>query len=388
MINRHYDDWLDCELDTEVVCSYPDKAGYWIRLRDTVFYPEKGGMKKDRGWINNHEIIDLKEENGVVYHLIDQELAGRVHLTVDKEDRKKRAMIHSGQHLMCGIINKKHHAKTIAFFNDEYEAGAEMGFDRLDESTINAIEDDCNRCIEEDLPVIIKYPTKEEAADFVIEEKLSHDELRAVIIGDIDYNMCSCIHVPSLRFLKGFIITRFEKTTRGYKIFFLCGNQLLNTTKKYHDQLRILSHQLAAPFWESEKALEHLNNECLQLKKTNEQLSDQLLSDLAAGLCKKEEKIIVQNFSDLKPKQLTKLASIITKNSCKIVIFTTQNENKMHLLMAKHKDLPNDLVSPFNDLKQIYHIKGGGNPFILQGGLDYDPGIIDKLEAVKDILDK
>lgn len=386
MINKHYDNWLDCELATTVVDSLPDKEGYWLSLADTVFYPEKGGMKKDKGWINGYEVMDLKEENGVVYHLIKENLTGAVRLKVDEKDRKIRAMIHTGQHLMCGIINKKYHAATIAFFNDDNEAGAEMAFDKLDEATIKAIQDDCNFYIEEDLPVIIKYPTKEEAAHFVLDEKLQHEELRAIVIGDIDYNMCSCIHIPSLRFLKGFIITRFEKTTRGFKIFFLCGDQLLHTAKKYYEQLKAISHQLAAPFWESEKALEHLNSEYLSLKKSNEQLSDQILSDLAVSLVQSGDHVLVKEFADLKPKQLTKLASMITKENHKIVIFVTHNEGRMHLLMAKHKDVRSDLTSVFNELKHAYHIKGGGNPFVLQGGLDDNPEIMDKLRIIKNKL--
>ena len=259
MLNKHYDNWLDLSLDTKVVDCLKEEDRYLISLEDTVFFFESGGQKKDIGTINNHEVLDLIEKEGNFYHVLAVPLTGDVHLEVDKKHRMIQAQIHSASHLMCTLINKRFNAKTIAFFNDELEAGAEMGFETLEESTIKRIEELCNEYIRQDIPVEIMYPEYEEAIKHVSIKKADHDVLRAVKIGDIDYDMCACVHVPSLRYLQSFKIIRHEKTTRGYKIFFLVGDQLRNTYQRQYDILRGLSSKLSVPVMKVEEAFDKYN---------------------------------------------------------------------------------------------------------------------------------
>ena len=374
MLNKHYDNWLDLSLDTKVVDCLKEEDRYLISLEDTVFFFESGGQKKDIGTINNHEVLDLIEKEGNFYHVLAVPLTGDVHLEVDKKHRMIQAQIHSASHLMCTLINKRFNAKTIAFFNDELEAGAEMGFETLEESTIKRIEELCNEYIRQDIHVEIMYPEYEEAIKHVSIKKADHDVLRAVKIGDIDYDMCACVHVPSLRYLQSFKIIRHEKTTRGYKIFFLVGDQLRNTYQRQYDILRGLSSKLSVPVMKVEEAFDKYNQEYQNLINKNNKLNEAYISLLKDKYVSIDNKVIIEEI-DFDRKQLSKLVSMIINETNKLVfMYCIENEN-IHLIVGASKEFGLKANEIFKDISLRFNLKGGGNIFVAQGGGKYDESI-------------
>ena len=95
----------------------------------------------------------------------------------------------------------------------------------------------CNGFIRDDLAVTIQYPSEQEALRHVPLVKANHETLRVVRIAQLDYNLCGCMHVPSLRYLQMVFISGYEKTGRGYKIRYLCGDQLLDCVNKRYQVL-------------------------------------------------------------------------------------------------------------------------------------------------------
>lgn len=379
MINKHYDNWLEVELDTNIIdCKLIDDK-YYYELEDTIFFFESGGQKRDKGYINGYEVIDLVILDGKYYHVLDIKLEGKVHLSVDKNYRVKLAEIHSGHHLMCSLINKRFSAKTIAFFNDDNEAGAEMAFDSIDDNIIKEIEELCNRYILEDISVEISYPSKKEALKRVGLNKVDHEFLRSVTIGDIDYDMCACIHVPSLRYLQSFKITRYEKTSRGYKIFFLTGHLLRETLQKYHDTIKHISTTLSSPMYELDSNFDKFNSEYKDLITTNTLLNDKYIEVLSYKYINDDRSIIVDEF-EMDNKLMGKLASLIVSNSKKLLIFINKNDTKLYMIVTHSKDLDIDSNQIFKKISEVYNFKGGGNKIIAQGGGLYDNSIKEYIE--------
>ena len=139
MLNKHYDNWLDLEIDSEVKDIKEGDKGYWHHLSDTVYYHESGGQHSDLAYINGHKILNSKIIDDKLYCLLDTKLEGKVNVSVDLKDRIIRSQIHTAQHVMCSYINKHYDAKTVAFFNDDVEAGAEMAFKEINDEIIKDI---------------------------------------------------------------------------------------------------------------------------------------------------------------------------------------------------------------------------------------------------------
>lgn len=382
MLNKHYDNWLDLEIDSEVIDIKEDEKGYWHHLDDTVYYHESGGQHSDLAYINGHKILNSKLIDGKLYCLLDTKLEGKVHVNVDKKDRIIRSQIHTCQHVMCSYINKHYDARTVAFFNDDVEAGAEMAFKEINDDIIKDIEETVNKAIIDDLKVEIFYPTAQEVKGLVKDEKLEHESLRAVKIGNIDFDMCGCIHVPSLRYLQMFKIERYEKTTRGYKLFFLVGEQFKNTYSLQYDILKKTSIKLASPLSGINDAIDKLNNELKEGLNKYNLLNNEYLSLLSAKYIESKEETIIETFNNFETKSLSKLVSIIVNNSKKKVFFINCADNKMHLIISHHKEIEMKANDIFKELSTKYNLKGGGNIFMAQGSGELNLEIIEDIKIM------
>ena len=372
-MNKYYDDWHATTLDTVILSCEKADNGYWITTEESNFYVKGGGMDSDKGTLNGFEVLDVRMTNdGHIAHLIQEPQTGNAHLEVDLYDREMRCEIHSAQHLVCGYINKKYHAKTIAFFNDDTEEGAEMGFTDLNEEILAEIENTCNAYIAEDLPLEILYPTREEAIRYAPEEKLEHDELRAVKIGDIDYNMCACVHVPSLRYLGMVKMTHFEKTTRGYKIFFVCGKQLNNLFERQNRLLRNLGKHFSTHPLEIDKSVTHLEEENRAHLSQIKHLEEEKCDHLAEKYLRDPRGIIAEEFVNLDNAVFSKLAAILTSGG-KTVLFLSREDKGARFIFAKPKDAPADLTAILKKVKEITEVRGGGAPFRMQGSIPSCP---------------
>lgn len=382
MLNPYYDDWLKVELDTKVKDVIEEDGKYYTALEETIYYHESGGQHSDKGTINNHQILGSKYIDKTLYHLLDAKLEGDVKVLIDKKDRIIRSQIHTAQHVMCSYINKHYNAKTVAFFNDDIEAGAEMAFEEINDDILKDIEETVNNYILKDCQVEIIYPTKEEVVGLVKDEKLDHDELRAVRIGDVDYDMCACVHVPSLRYLQMFKIERYEKTTRGYRIYFLVGEQLRNTYTKQYDVLRKASAKSATPIYEIDLAIDKLNNDLKDVRSKYDELNNNYLNLLAEKYINSDQDVLIEVFEEFDTKSLSKLASIINNHIEKKIFFIATFGDKMHLIITHHKNIEMNSRAIFKELASEYNLKGGGNPFMAQGGGLKNLEIIKNIENI------
>ena len=52
----------------------PFGDNYGIILDKTAFFPESGGQYADKGKINGSEVLDVREENGEIYHIMSEKL--------------------------------------------------------------------------------------------------------------------------------------------------------------------------------------------------------------------------------------------------------------------------------------------------------------------------
>ena len=386
MMNKHYDHWLECDKSFEIYDCLQDQEAYWVKTKDTIFYVEGGGMERDTGTINDVEVEDIYYENGFYYHKTRVPLTGMAHMKVDVEQRIWKAQIHSGSHLLCGWINKKYHAKTIAFFTHEDMSGCEMEFTSMDDSLMNQIEREVNEYIVQDLPIHIIYPTAQEAKKHVFDSKLDHDELRAVLIGDIDYNMCGCIHVPSLRYLQAMKLLSYERTTRGYKLFFVCGNQLLKT---YGHQLNILdacAKNFNTAQSEIYPSLLKLRQDMKELKASEAAWKQRFLDLRIQILGESQEVYIVTEMDDLDIKSFQILCSTVVRNYPKGLFCVCKDHDRCHVIIAHHPSLSFKSNELFKSLAEKFHLRGGGNPGMAQGGGTYDANILEELKIIVENL--
>lgn len=108
MTTKHYlaSDRTECE--TVVVEVGNDEVGNWVRLAETVFHPQGGGQKSDRGSIQGAVVSKVVQRDGEVFHYLDQTApftAGqRVHARIDPDWRQLQSRWHSAGHLLAALL--------------------------------------------------------------------------------------------------------------------------------------------------------------------------------------------------------------------------------------------------------------------------------------------
>ena len=114
MINKLYDNCFTTELSTKVLEVREDNGLFWHACKDTIFYKEGGGMASDIGMIDEHMVLDLKYEEGHMWHLLDTRLEGTVFMSVNLHERFRKCQIHTAQHLISAVLGNVYKVETLA----------------------------------------------------------------------------------------------------------------------------------------------------------------------------------------------------------------------------------------------------------------------------------
>lgn len=281
---------------------------------------------------------------------------------------------------MCSIYNCE---KISATVGDDFNT-IEYSLKSFSERQCSELQTLCNGLIRDDLTVSIEYPTKVEALKHVSKEKLNHSELRVVRIGNLDYNLCGCMHVPSLRYLQMIMIIGYEKTPRGFKILYACGDQLLQSFHQRYDVLNEASHLLALPHLYVNTGIHRLMN--VNKEKDNElqkwvnryfeSVADKIIED-GNAIYYEEEELDVKNFQHL--------AQYLVKRFHKIVIMLLKQDVTCHVILA-HDGETFHANEQFRDLMKRHQLKGGGSKMIAQGGGMYTLELEKELKELKNQL--
>ncbi|WP_299234046.1 alanyl-tRNA editing protein [Natronomonas sp.] len=187
-----------------------ERGGADVVLSETYFYPAGGGQPADRGTIDGHDVIDVREEDGTVVHAIDGRIDPEttVRGEIDPTFRRYCMRAHTASHALYGAGRR--------LFEDLGYGGFDITTEkvRVDLRTPSEIDDDAvvelealtNRCVWDSAPVSWERLPREEALNrddvafnTKTEEGLSGETVRIVEIDGWDAAACGGTHVPNTR---------------------------------------------------------------------------------------------------------------------------------------------------------------------------------------------
>ncbi len=279
------------------------KELYQIVLEQTPFYAESGGQVGDNGQlrIGNYEIriLDTKKENDLIIHFtetIPADLSGEVVASVNADRRHKITIHHSVTHLMHAALRNvlgTHVAQKGSLVNDEYLRFDFSHFTKMSDDEIAQVEKLVNQKIRENIPVVIKSMSKEDAmktgAMALFGEK--YGEMVRVVTIDPNYSieLCGGTHVGNTGEI-GFFKLRSESAVAAgvRRIEAVSGEAaetLINAAFNDIDNVKIL---LKNPK-EIGKAIEALQTENSLLQKRIEFLEARQLVGIRNELMTKDE---------------------------------------------------------------------------------------------------
>ena len=117
MKKLYYENPYTKEFKTEIVDVKEKDNRFHVVLEETAFFPGGGGQFGDKGFIENEEVIDVYEENGVVYHVLNKKpiKIHKVFCKLDWNYRLDGMQQHLAQHVLSGSFFSLFNKNTFGF---------------------------------------------------------------------------------------------------------------------------------------------------------------------------------------------------------------------------------------------------------------------------------
>jgi len=285
------------------------KELFQIVLDTTPFYAESGGQVGDSGSLTVNgsriQIIDTKKENDLIIHFAENvpaDMSGTAAAKVDAERRKHITVHHSVTHLMHSALRSvlgAHVAQKGSMVNEEHLRFDFSHFAKMTDEEISKVEKIVNEKIRENVPVVIKSMSKDEAvamgAMALFGEK--YGDVVRVVIMDQNYSieLCGGTHVGHIGEIGYFKIKSESAVAAGVRrIEAVSGQAAENMLNEMVAQLTLVKEQLKHPK-DLQKAIENLMAENSSLSKRIESLEARQLVGIRNELLQKD--VIIENVS-------------------------------------------------------------------------------------------
>ncbi len=390
------------------------KELYQFVLEQTPFYAESGGQVGDTGSFSFGDergeiiIIDTKKENDLIVHFAEtapQDFSGQVVAKVNGERRQKITMHHTATHLLHAALRQvlgTHVAQKGSLVNADYLRFDFSHFAKMTDDEMAAAEKIINKKIRENIPVVIKSMSKDEAlqtgAMALFGEKYG-DVVRVVII-DPAYSieLCGGTHVGytgELGFCK--IIAESAVAAGVRRIEAVSGEAAEKIINEQFDSIKNIKELLRNPK-EVTKALEQLQAENVQLHKRIESLEARQIVGIRNELLQKDE--IINNVTFVgqlievpNADALKKLCTDLKTHLHDLVVVLCANIGGKAFVaigisetvaVAKNLDAAKIIKET---VSKLIGGGGGGQKTMATAGGQNAGGLLEVIEAVKGVLE-
>ncbi|MGL5381305.1 DHHA1 domain-containing protein [Clostridium sp.] len=350
---------------------------FHVLLDKTAFFPGGGGQFGDTGTIGEHKVIDLYEEGGKVYHIVEKKpiKIHKVKCEIDWKNREDGMHQHFGQHILSGCFFSLFNANTVSFHLGGETSTVDIdGF--LEAEDIRKAEKMANDIIGENIEVEFLTPSKKELKKINLRRDLpnTNEEIRVVKIGDLDINACCGVHPKYTIDLRMIKIKRWEKNKKATRIEFIAGSRAIEDSLKKDKFATEICRYLSS---NEEEAINSIKNLNLQLKEAldnNRKIEEEIAKYQMKEMVESSEKIgdisIVKNtYENESIKYIQKLVSKIVENEKTIALMVTINDDKANLIFGSSKDIKAISMSELlKDAITLIDGRGGGSAHLAQGG--------------------
>lgn len=276
------------------------KTQFQLVLNTTPFYAESGGQVGDTGKLvfsnDTIAVTNTKKENDLIVHFVDQlpsNPAAEFTAEVDAEKRLFTCYNHTATHLLHAALRQvlgTHVAQKGSLVNEDNLRFDFSHFARLTEEEIISVEYIVNAKIRENIPVVIKEMSKDEALQLgamaLFGEKYG-DRVR-VVIADPSYSveLCGGTHVASTGMIGLMKITAESAVAAGVRrIEALTGKAAFDYLSAQNETLKQIGNVLKSQ--DVLKSIEKLVAEKQELEKKMESLEAKQLQSLKTELIQK-----------------------------------------------------------------------------------------------------
>lgn len=364
----YYQDSHRSTFDAEVLSCEPWKDGYRIVLDRTVFFPEGGGQYADPGFLDEVEVTDVHEKDGVIYHYTKEALAPgrRVSGRILWDVRFERMQQHTGEHIVSGLVHQRFGYDNVGFhLGEDY---CTMDFNGpITQEELKEIETEANQAVFRNLDVISSFPSEEERSRMEYRSKIElTGPVQIITIPGYDVCACCAPHMKKTGEIGLIKLVHMDHYKGGERITMLAGIRALRDYEEKDKNIKEISALLCAKEKETAEAVARLKEEHKQQKDRLASLQQKLLKVQAQEINIDEDMTLVfdPHLSGNGPRELMNLLLERGAEIC-LVFAGDDASGYRYVIGSRTKD-----VRPVGKmLNEAFHGRGGGKPEMVQGSL-------------------
>jgi len=386
----YFDDPYQVEFESEIIDRVKHNNRTALVLEQTCFYPESGGQPADKGTLNGIEIIDVIEDEGIILHIVDQDIQEKkVKGKVDWKTRFDYMQQHAGQHILSQSFWELMQGRTMSFHLGQDVSTLEIDIQKISDLELEKVEEEANKVVFQDREIKTYFVNEDKIGEIPLRKPPKKTGLiRVVEVTDYDFSACGGTH-PSRTGEIGLIkILKWGRIRNNLCFEFVCGSRVL---KDYTFKNRILL-QAASRFSVGEEevpdAVEKLFADLKSGKKQTKKILIKL-SELEARDIRKntEGGVIKKVFSGRSRDDVRHIALNIIRNPGYIVLFGLKTDRKANLILARSEDVDFDMRKLIPAASQLINGKGGGRPSLVELAGDNGENLKHALEELEEGLE-
>jgi alanyl-tRNA synthetase len=365
-------------------------------LERTAFYPTSGGQPFDTGKlyeaggasgaggaseerrgpsgsaIDVIETVDLDDD---VVHILSAPVMEGAFVTgeIDWTRRFDHMQQHTGQHLLSAAFDRLFENRTVSFHMGSDASTIDLQRETSWEQIARA-EGEANRVVWENREVAIRFVTSDHAASLPLRKEPAREgTLRLIEVKDFDLSACGGTHVSRTGAIGSLVVTAAEKFKGGTRVTFACGSRAIRAFQSLRDAsagcvrlLSVLPRELPA-------AIERMQAETKDLRRTLRRFQEELASHEAARLidaCElggRAAVVIVEALDGWDANGLKAIAThIAAQANSAVALFSSASPHAV--VIARSPGRPVDAAAVLGRLIERFGGRGGGKRDLAQGG--------------------
>jgi alanyl-tRNA synthetase len=361
-----------------------------VTLDRTAFYPTSGGQPFDTGRLDDVavvETVDLDDDaeqgdpdKGGVAHVVAGPLVEgtRVSGEIDWPRRFDHMQQHTGQHVLSAAFDRLFDNRTMSF----HMGGDVSTIDLQREAAPADVEravDAANAVIWEDRPVSIRFASAEDAASMPLRKEPGRQGLlRLIEVEGFDLSACGGTHVARTGAIGLVAVLGAERFRGGARVSFVCGGRAVHALRSYRDAVAGSVRSLSVLPVELPAAVERIQAEGKDLRKTIKGLQESLAAHEAARLLSSAletggVRVAVHVLEGWDAAGLKTIASAMVGSGPAAVALVSAS-SPAFVVVARSAGVAADAAAVLKQLMARFGGRGGGKPDLAQGGgLTGDP---------------
>jgi len=392
----YYDDSFLREFDARILTCEPEghngTPAWAVVLDSTGLYPTSGGQPHDLGKLGDANILDVRDEEDEIVHVIDRELKpGSIHGCIDWTRRLDHMQQHTGQHLLSAMFQERFGRPTVSFHLGLEICTIDLRGPEPTDEILQGAEHAANLIIQEDRPVTVRYGTAEDLAEQGVRKEVKREGiLRAIEIEGADLQPCGGTHLHRTSQIGIILVRRCSRMRQDWRVEFVCGLRAERVARRDFQVLRAAAAKLAcAPEDVGTSAERAITERDAHFKTVRSLLQRLAETDAATALQSLKAgsngiRVFARAFDEeSQPEYLNNFATQLAKSEKTVALLGRFACG--HLIFAQHPAAGKDMNALLKQVLAQFAGKGGGTRDFARGKLS-DPAQAEKAVAFAEQL--